>query len=100
MTRLKTRLGQMAVAALLSTGLLAVALADSADATSHGKNGMVAFESNRTTGKDVDNPTGNTGIFTVKPDGTDLEQPTRDKADDFSPAFSAQGEATVSRSKR
>jgi hypothetical protein len=58
MTKLKKRLGQMAVATMLATGLLAVAQIDSADAAFPGKNGVIAFESNRTTGKDVHDPTG------------------------------------------
>jgi Tol biopolymer transport system component len=91
MTKIKTRLGQMAVATMLATGLLVVAHIDSADATFPGKNGVIAFESNRTTGKDVHNPTGDTEIFTIRPDGGGLEQLTHNKAEDFSPAFSPNG---------
>ena len=74
MTKLKKRLGQMAVATMLATGLLAVAQIDSADAAFPGKNGVIAFESNRTTGKGVHNPTGDTEIFTTGPDGTRARQ--------------------------
>ena len=58
MTKLKKRLGQMAVATMLATGLLAVAQLDSADAAFSGKNSVIAFESNGTTGKGVHIPTG------------------------------------------
>jgi hypothetical protein len=58
MTKLKKWLGQMAVATILATGLLAVAQLDSADAAFPGKNGVIAFESNGTTGKGVHNSTG------------------------------------------
>ena len=91
MTKIKTRLRQMAVAAILAMGLLLVAQIDSADATFSGKNGVIAFESNRTTGKDVHNPTGDTEIFIARPDGSGLEQLTHIKAEDFSPAFSPNG---------
>ena len=47
MQKLKTRLGQMAVATMLATGLLLVAQIDSADAAFSGKNGVIAFESER-----------------------------------------------------
>ena len=69
MTKIKKRLGQMAVATMLATGLLVVAQIDSADASVPGKNGVIAFESNRTTGNGVHNPTGDTKIFTTGPDG-------------------------------
>ena len=82
MTKIKTRLRQMAVAAILAMGLLLVAQIDSADATFSGKNGVIAFESNRTTGKDVHNPTGDTEIFIARPDGSGLEQLTHIKAED------------------
>jgi hypothetical protein len=70
MTKLKARLGQMAAATMLATGLLVVAQIDSAGAAYPGKDGLIAIESNRTTGKGVDTPTGDTETFTVKPDGS------------------------------
>jgi hypothetical protein len=100
MTKIKTRLGQMAVATMLATGLLVVAQIDSADATVSGKNGVIAFESNRTMGKGVHNPTGDTETFTAEPDGSGLEQLTHNKAEDFSPAFSPNGRQTAFVSER
>jgi hypothetical protein len=47
MMNLKKRLGQMAVATILATGLLAVAQLDSADPAFPGKDGAIAFESNK-----------------------------------------------------
>ena len=58
MTKLKKRLGRMALATMLATGLLAVAQLDSADAALPDKNDVIAFESNGTPGKGVHNPTG------------------------------------------
>jgi hypothetical protein len=58
MTKMKTRLAQMSVATILATGLLVVAQIDSADATFADKNGVIAFESNGTTGKGVHHSTG------------------------------------------
>ena len=58
MTKLKARLGQMAVATMLATGLLAVAQLDSVDAAFPGKNGVIAFEGNGTTDKGVHDSTG------------------------------------------
>jgi hypothetical protein len=69
MTKIKTRLAQMAVATILATGLLVVAQIDSSDATFSGKNGVIAFEGNRTTGKSVHNPTRDTKTFVSERDG-------------------------------
>ena len=55
MTKIKTRLAQMAVAAILATGLLVVAQIDSADATFSGKG--------------VHNPTAETETFVSERDG-------------------------------
>jgi HAMP domain-containing protein len=57
MTKIKTRLAQMAVAAILATGLLLMAQIDSTEATSAHKNGVMAFE--------IHDPTGDTEIFTA-----------------------------------
>jgi Tol biopolymer transport system component len=93
--RAKTRTGQIAAetaAMMLATDSpLVLALAGSAEATFPGNNGVIAFESNRTTGKGVHNPTEGTEIFTVEPDGRGLAQLTHNKAEGFSPAFSPDG---------
>jgi Tol biopolymer transport system component len=51
----------------------------------------LAFESNRAAGDGVDNPQQDREIFTVKLDGTDLQQLTHNAARDFHPDFSPNG---------
>jgi TolB protein len=62
-----------------------------AEATFPGTNARIAFDSERTTGTGVDNPTGDSEIFTIKPDGTGLKQLTHNTVDDSSPVFSPDG---------
>ncbi len=59
-----------------------------ADAAFPGTNGKIAFASDRVT---TGNPTGDYEIFAMNPDGTGIEQLTFNAADDFYPAWSADG---------
>lgn len=92
----------MTARASLCSFLLAVVLATvlsilpglrSADATLPGVNGKIAFQSDRTTGPNVHNPTGDFEIFTINPDGTGLAQITDNTFDDTDPAFSPDGDS-------
>ena len=56
------------------------------EAAFKGKNGRIAFASNRVT---TENPTGDFEIFSMKSDGTNIKQLTRNIASDFDPAWSA-----------
>ena len=67
-------------------------MAQEAEATFPGANGRIAFYSERTTGTGVDNPTGDSEIFTIRPDGTGLKQLTHNTVDDSSPVFSPDGQ--------
>jgi hypothetical protein len=60
-----------------------------AQATFPGQNGRIAFASERTTG--VDNPTGDSEIFTINPDGTGLKQLTNNSVGDYFPVVSPDG---------
>ena len=62
-----------------------------AQATFPGTNARIAFASERTTGTGVNNPTGDSEIFTIKPDGTGLKQLTFNTVGDSSPIFSPDG---------
>jgi TolB protein len=64
-------------------------VAREAQATFPGTNARIAFASERTKG--VDNPTGDSEIFTIKPDGTGLKQLTFNTGSDTSPVFSPDG---------
>ena len=73
-------------------GIVALAgTAREAEATFPGANGRIVFDSERTTGTGVDNPTGDSEIFTIKPDGTGLKQLTFNTVGDNDPAFSPDG---------
>jgi Tol biopolymer transport system component len=65
-----------------------------------GTNGKIAFASTRTSGAGVNNPEGDSEIFTMNPDGTGLEQLTENAANDYDPAWSAQGDAIAFVSQR
>ena len=54
----------------VATGLLASVAMPPAEAAFPGANGVIAFASSRTTGKGVDNPTGDYKLFAMNPDGT------------------------------
>ena len=79
-----------AVLAALVT--LMAAPAREAEATFPGTNGKIVFISQRTTGTGVDNPTGDSEIFTIGPDGTGLKQLTNNTKDDREPTFSPDGQ--------
>jgi Tol biopolymer transport system component len=87
------------VAAALAAGILAlVTLVEPAEAAFPGANGRIAFVSDRlTTGNPI--PPGQTSpdyeIFTMKPDGTNIQQATFNTAIDTSPSFSADGTKIV-----
>jgi Tol biopolymer transport system component len=59
-----------------------------AQAAFPGKNGKIAFASDRVT---PDNPEGDYEIFTMNPDGTGLRQLTHNAAGDFDPVWSSDG---------
>jgi Tol biopolymer transport system component len=81
----------LALAAVLAALVaLMAATAREAEATFPGANGRIVFFSERTTG--VDNPTGDSEIFTIKPDGTGLKQLTFNTVGDYDPVFSPDGQ--------
>jgi Tol biopolymer transport system component len=84
---------------LVAASLL-LALMMPAEAAFSGKNGKIAFSSNKSKGKGVDNRTGDFEIFTIDPDGTGLEQLTFNRADDYAPEYSADGERITFTSDR
>jgi Tol biopolymer transport system component len=91
------RTSRIAVLAL-TLGLIGVATAGLCDgwpppsaAAYPGHTSLIVFESSRTTGPGVNNPEGDGEIFTMKPDGSDVRQLTHNHADDFRPAWSADG---------
>ena len=104
-TKKTTRAGNTTavVAAMVSAGLLLVALAVTpreAAATFPGANGKIAFASNRTAGEGVDNPEGDFEIFTMNRDGSGLTQLTENAAFDFAPDWSADGKKIAFESRR
>ena len=64
---------------------LAAGTAKQADAALAEK---IVFASERTTGTDVNNPTGDLEIFKMNPDGTSVRQLTYNQAEDFGPTLS------------
>ena len=89
------------LAAALAAGLLAlVGTIKPAKAAFPGSNGKIAFASSRTTGAGVDNPEGDSEIFTMNPDRTGIEQLTFNDTNDFDLAWSAQGNAIAFTSNR
>ena len=78
------------LALVLAAGTLSQG-AGPAKAAYPGANGKIAFESERTTGRGVDNPTGDSEIFIMNPDGTGVRQLTKNTSDDFDPSYSAPG---------
>ena len=79
------------LAAIMASGLLALVGTKPAEAAFPGTNGKIAFASARTTGAGVDNPKGDSEIFTMNPDGTGIEQLTDNTVSDVDPAWSADG---------
>ena len=51
----------------------------------------IVFSSDRTTGRGVDNPTGDKEIFKMNPDGTGVRQFTFNEVDDWNPTLSPNG---------
>jgi Tol biopolymer transport system component len=92
----------MVLAALiLATILLLLIVATKpTEAAFPGRNGKIVFESNRTTGAGVDNPTGDSEIFTMSKDGTGLTQLTFNIALDGMPVWSGNGKKIAFRSSR
>src|SRR5829696_2606372 len=87
----------LAAAVILAvTFLVLVAHIESAEAAFPGANGKIVFQSERTTGTGVDNPTGDSEIFTMNPDGTGVTQLTFNTAFDGTPTFSDDGLLTAS----
>src|SRR2546425_746704 len=76
-----TRRRYWAVFVSLATAC-ALLLAPSANAAFPGRNGKIAFASSRG---------GNSDIYTMNPDGTDVTQLTTDPGDDSEPAWSPDG---------
>ncbi len=79
-------------AVLAALVALMAAPAREAEATFPGTNGKIVFISKRTTGTGVDNPTGDSEIFTINPDGTGLKQLTTNTGDDREPTLSPDGQ--------
>ena len=75
--------------AMAATVALVGVTAWQADAASPEK---IAFVSARTTGKGVDNPTGDTEIFSMNPNGTGLKQLTFNQVADSEPILSPDGQ--------
>jgi Tol biopolymer transport system component len=90
--------GRSALLLVLALGAILAALvaaaagtAREAEATFPGTNARIVFDSTRTTGTGVDNPTGDNEIFTIRPDGTGLKQITHNTIADVAPVFSPDG---------
>jgi Tol biopolymer transport system component len=83
------------MAAALTAGILAlITLVKPAEAAFPGTNGRIAFVSNRLTATNPVPPGQSSPdyeIFTMRPDGTRIEQITFNDSSDFYPAFSANG---------
>ena len=97
-TRGRTRsaaLLSLALGAALAAIVAMAGVAREAEAAFPGSNGKIAFESDRTKGRGVDNPTGDSEIFAVNPDGTGLKQLTKNTSDDFDPSYSARGDVIL-----
>ena len=81
----------VAAAILLASCAALIASVRSADAAPPAANGKIVFASSRGTGPGVVNPEGDKELFTMDPDGTDLEQLTSNGLDDVAPAWSPDG---------
>jgi TolB protein len=55
----------------------------------------IVFDSNRTTGAGVNNPTGDYEVFKMNPDGTGVKQLTANKIDDYRASLSPDGRKVV-----
>jgi Tol biopolymer transport system component len=71
---------------------LGAAVLKPAEAAFPGQNGRLVFGGSMSSGPGVDNPEGDSEIFTMNPDGTKLVQLTHNSAHDYDPAWSPDGE--------
>jgi TolB protein len=71
-----------------------------AEAAYPGLNGKIAFQSSRTAGVGIHNPTGDTEIFTMNPDGTGVTQITDNTSQDINPDWSPDGREIAFQSDR
>jgi Tol biopolymer transport system component len=85
----------LALGAALAAIVAMTGVAREAQASYPGANGKIAFESDRTTGRGVNNPTGDSEIFAMNRDGSGVTQLTNNTADDFDPSYSAKGDAIL-----
>ena len=85
----------LALGAALAAIVAMTGVAREAEAAFPGANGRIVFESDRTSGKGVNNPTGDVEIFAMNRDGTGVTQLTNNTADDFDPSYSAKGEVSL-----
>ncbi len=76
------------LAAALAVGLLVLVGTKPAEAAFPGTNGKIAFSSDRVT---ATNPEGDTEIFTMEPDGTNVQQLTDNTESDIFPEWSPDG---------
>ena len=93
--------GLLAVLAVaLATAGVFLGLVGKAEAADDRTGGDIAFTSDRTEGRGVRNPTGDSEIFVVRPDGTGLRQLTFNEADDYAPDYTSDGEMITFSSDR
>jgi Tol biopolymer transport system component len=86
----------LALGTALSAVVALAGVAHQADAASPEK---IVFASERTTGKGVDNPTGDAEIFRMNPNGTGVRQLTFNQAIDTRPLLSPDGQKILYRSQ-
>jgi Tol biopolymer transport system component len=86
--RMMAVLVSLAVGAALASVVVLAGPARQADAALAEK---IVFMSDRTHGKNVNNPTGDLEIFSMNPDGTGVKQLTTNKVDDVNPTRSPDG---------
>ena len=79
------------LAACIGVAIIMAMVAGEARAKPSKVSGAIAFTSDRTTGPGVQNSTGDSEIFTVDPDGSNLRQLTYNKANDYGPDYSRDG---------
>jgi TolB protein len=80
----RIRIPIVSAASLVATAILAIGLAGKADSAFPGTNGRIVFSSDRGSGNDSE-------IFTMRPDGSAVRKLTSNHADDYEPAWSADG---------